>query len=197
MNPLIICMKGKGHFDKNVTFLTPDICTTYALLNNFRGLWKEKKIITRMQRLIVVQMVSIIPLVQFPSSWDICLIGCKQPSALFDLGSPSHKSSLDNHSDSFLLVEFSDLNRLWVSLSVVMSPSFPTATCPNPPTHTVSFPARLLHCPRTFSSSDCQIRLHVFLLFYCGLKSPGVNSALSPASALGEYLTELFLRLLF
>lgn len=149
-----------------------------------------------MLRLIVVQLVSIIPFVQFSSSWGICFIGCKQPLALFDLSSRSCKSSLDNHSDSFSLVEFLDLNRLWVSLSAVMSPSFPTATCPNPPTHTVSFPARLLHRHRTFSSSDCQIRLHVFLLFYCGLKSPGINSALSPAPVLCRYLTGPILLLL-
>lgn len=73
-----------------------------------------------------------------------------------------------------------------------MSPSFPTA---NPPTHTVSFPARRLHGSRTFSSSDCHIRLHVFLPFYCGLKSPGVNSTLPPGSALCRYFTEPFLLL--
>lgn len=74
-----------------------------------------------------------------------------------------------------------------------MSPSFPTATRPNPPTQRVSFPACRLHGSRTFSSFDCHIRLHVFLLFYYGLKSPGINSTLPPGSALCRYLTGPFL----
>lgn len=65
-----------------------------------------------MLRLIGVQMVSIIPFVRFHPAEAFTLDGVNNPSALFDLGSPSHKSGLDNHSDSFLLVELSDLNRL-------------------------------------------------------------------------------------
>lgn len=160
--------EGKRTFwqkcDISDTFVTWHLHYIFTLKLFLRA-EKRKKIITRMQRLIVVQMVSIIPLVQFPSSWDICLIGCKQPSALFDLGARLTSQAWIITQTAFYLLSFSDLNRLWISLSVVMSPSFPTATCPNPPTHTVSFPARLLHCPRTFSSSDCQIRLHVFPTF--------------------------------
>lgn len=54
-----------------------------------------------MLRLIAVQMVSIIPLVRFHPAEALALSGVNNPGPSLTSASPSHKSGLDNHSDSF------------------------------------------------------------------------------------------------
>lgn len=54
-----------------------------------------------MLRLIAVQMVRIIPLVRFDPAEALALSGVNNPGPSLTSASPSHKSGLDNHSDSF------------------------------------------------------------------------------------------------
>lgn len=150
-----------------------------------------------MQRLIVVQMVSIIPLVQFPSSWDICLIGCKQPSALFDLGARLTSQAWIITQTAFYLLSF----RIWIGSGFR---SVWLCHRPSRQLHAlilqhIQCHSLLVYCTAPGLSHHLIVKFDYmfFLLFYCGLKSPGVDSALSPASALGEFLTEPFLCLLF